>query len=40
LSKEAFDETLPRVEYRLTPAGRKLIPLLARIRDLGGEFGP
>jgi DNA-binding HxlR family transcriptional regulator len=40
LSKEAFDESLPRVEYRLTPAGRKLIPLLARIRDLGGEFGP
>lgn len=38
LEKQAFEETLPRVEYRLSPAGEQLIPILEEIRRLGEEF--
>lgn len=38
LEKKEFDESLPRVEYRLSAAGMKLIPILAEIRILGDYF--
>jgi len=38
LEKEEFDESLPRVEYRLSPAGERLIPILRDIRELGETF--
>jgi DNA-binding HxlR family transcriptional regulator len=38
LEKEAFDEALPRVEYRLSPAGERMIPILREIRKLGEAF--
>ena len=38
LQKEEFDEAVPRVEYRLSPAGEKLIPILDEIQRLGELF--
>ncbi len=38
LTKRAFAEIPPRVEYDLTPFGEKFVDLLDRIEDLRREF--
>ncbi len=35
--REQFNEVPPRVEYSLTPAGRKLVPLIEAVVDWGQE---
>lgn len=38
LEKIAYAEIPPRVEYRLTAKGRKVLPLIEEMRILGKEF--
>ena len=35
LTRKAFPEVPPRVEYTLTPMGRDLVPLIDRMREYG-----
>lgn len=38
LEKESFNEVPPRVEYRLTTKGLKVLPLLLELKQIGEPF--
>jgi len=38
LERESFAETPPRVEYRLTPKGVSLLPIIDAMREFGHEW--
>jgi DNA-binding HxlR family transcriptional regulator len=38
LERESFAETPPRVEYRLTPKGESLLPIIDAMREFGHEW--
>ncbi len=38
LEKESFNEVPPRVEYKLTPKGLHILPLLHALRQIGEPF--
>ncbi len=38
LEKESFNEVPPRVEYKLTPRGIKILPLLHGLKHIGEPF--
>jgi DNA-binding HxlR family transcriptional regulator len=38
ITREAFAEVPPRVEYRLTEKGRDLIPIIDALRDYGKKW--
>jgi DNA-binding HxlR family transcriptional regulator len=38
ISRRAYNETPPRVEYELTHYGRTLLPALAMLREWGLKF--
>lgn len=38
LEKKSYAEIPPRVEYKLTEKGRKVIPLIEEMRIIGREF--
>lgn len=38
LEKESFNEVPPRVEYKLTSKGRKILPLLHGLKHIGEPF--
>ena len=39
VSRVQYDEMPVRVEYRLTEAGRSLVPILLAMRDWGTAYG-
>jgi DNA-binding HxlR family transcriptional regulator len=40
LERESFAETPPRVEYRLTPKGESLLPIIDAMRAFGHDWLP
>ncbi|WP_266367866.1 winged helix-turn-helix transcriptional regulator [Tellurirhabdus rosea] len=38
LTKQSFNEMPPRVEYMLTDKGRKILPVIDLLREVGPEF--